>query len=177
MLSVSPLIPDSAMLDGVREYLRLDYAHDDSGLDAILLAAINQAENCTGQILIQREARQMVSAGSDWQILSAFPVVSVQSVTGIPAEGARFALSPDAYVFEHGFDGTARLRVKQPGIAGRVEVVVIAGLAASWSALPEALRLGIHRIAAHSFEQRDGSGTLPESALALLKPWRRIRLK
>ncbi len=179
MTSVDPLAPDSAMLDGVRAYLHIEDANDDGSLDTILLAAINHAETFCGQMLLQRIMRQLLPVSSTWQDLSAFPIISLQTVTGIPAEGAGFALADSAFQFERGFDGTGRIRILQPGSAGRVEVAAIAGLASGWYAIPEAIRLGILRMTGHFYAQRDGEGggAVPDSALALLRPWRRIRLK
>jgi uncharacterized phiE125 gp8 family phage protein len=69
--------------------------------------------------------------------------------------------------------------VLRPGIAGRVAVRFTAGLAPDWAALPEALRHGVLRLAAHQYRQREGDqqSALPPAAVAALwRPWRRLRL-
>jgi len=54
-----------------------------------------------------------------------------------------------------------------------------AGLAPDWDALPDGLRHGVMRLAAHQHRQREGDGAapLPPAAVAALwRPWRRLRL-
>ncbi len=178
MLSIDPLGLDGNMLDGVRSYLRIDAAEEIASLSAICLAAIGHAERFTGQFLLRRAAREILSAGSGWQSLSAFPIVSVTGVTGIPAEGASFVLAPGAWEAKIGSRGEAHLRVLQPGSAGRVEVTAQVGLAADWDDLPEVLRLALLRLGGHFYAHRDASDDAgpPLAVSALLRPWRRMRL-
>ena len=178
MLSIDPLGLDGVMLDEARAYLRIEHDEDDPPLGAIILAAIGYAERFTGQMLIRRGVREIVSAGSGWRTLSAFPVAIVSGVTGIPAEGARFALDPSAYEVKIGSRGEAYVRVLKPGSAGRAEVAGEAGLAAMWADLPELLRHGILRLVAHLHAHRDATDDTgpPAAVAALLRPWRRLRV-
>ena len=176
MLSLDPLGLDSVMLAEVRAFLRVDAGTDDSILAACAVAAIAHAEQFTRQIVIRRGAKDMTTAGTGWQILQAVPVQSVVGVVGIPAEGATFAMAASAWEAKISSRGEAYFRVLQPGAAGRVEVTLIAGLAANWAGLPESLRLGLLRLTGHFYNIRDGSDDdgHPAAALALLLPWRRI---
>ena len=178
MLSLDPLGLDSIMLDEARAYLRVEDGEDDPSLSSALLAAIGHAENFTRAIIIRRSAREIISASTGWQILQVAPVQSVSGVTGIPAEGASFALAPETWEAKIGSRGEAYVRILQPGIAGRAEISCVAGLAADWAGLPEALRLGLLRLTAHFHAHRDApdAGAPPAAALALLLPWRRMRL-
>ena len=178
MLSLDPLGLDSVMLDEVRAYVRVDAGMDDNVLTACAVAAIEHAEQFTRQILIRRGAKDMVSTGSGWQILQAMPVQSVESVMGIPAEGASFALATSAWEAKISSRGEAYFRVLQPGIAGRAEVSLIAGLSANWVGLPESLRLGLLRLSAYFYNNRDAPDDAgpPAAALALLLPFRRMQL-
>jgi uncharacterized phiE125 gp8 family phage protein len=178
MLSLDPLGLDSIMLDEARAYLRVDAAEEDASLSSALLAAIGHAENFTRIALIRRNAREIISASSGWQILQVAPVQSVLAVIGIPAEGASFVLAPDAWEAKIGSRGEAYVRILQPGSAGRAEIACLAGLAADWASLPEALRLGLLRLTAHFHAHRDDPavGGPPAAALALLLPWRRMRV-
>lgn len=178
MLSLDPLGLDSVMLDEARAYLRVEAAEEDPSLASSALAALAHAEQFMRQTLIQRMAREVLAAGSGWQTLQASPVQSVHAAAGIPAEGAVFALASTAWEAKVGSRGEAYVRVLQPGIAGRVEVSAEVGLAPDWASLPESLRLGILRLAAHFYAHRDGAeGTgPPAAALALLLPWRRMSL-
>jgi uncharacterized phiE125 gp8 family phage protein len=178
MLSLDPLGLDSIMLDEARAYLRVEDGEDDPSLSSALLAAIGHAENFTRSIFIRRTARETISASSGWQILQVAPVQSVSGVTGIPAEGASFALAPETWEAKIGSRGEAYVRISQPGSAGRAEIACVAGLAADWASLPEALRLGLLRLTAHFHTHRDAPDAAgpPAAALALLLPWRRMRL-
>ena len=178
MLSLDPLGLDSAMLAEVRAYVRVDAGVDDNILAACAVAAVEHAEQFTRQILIRRGARDIVTTGSGWQILQAMPVQSVVSVTGIPAEGARFAMAASAWETKISSRGEAYFRVLQPGIAGRAEVSLIAGLSANWASLPESLRLGLLRLASYFYNNRDAGDDAgpPAAALALLLPFRRMQL-
>ncbi len=178
MLSIDPLSLDGAMLDEAKAYLRLENEEEDAPLAAILLAALAQAERYLGLILIRRDAREILPASSAWQRLQGSPFVVASGATGIPAEGASFALASGAFAIDVDGRGDGWLRVNQPGAAGRVELAYQAGMAGSWAALPEAIRLGVLRLAAHYHAHRDdpGDGGMPDAVAALLRPWRRVRL-
>lgn len=178
MLSLDPLGLDSVMLAEVRAYLRVDAGADDSMLAACAVAAITHAEQFTRQILIRRGAQEIVTAGSGWHILQAVPVQSVVGVTGIPAEGASVAMAASAWEVKIGSRGEAYFRVLQPGIAGRAEVSLVAGVAADWASLSGSLRLGLLRLAGHFYNNRDASDDAgpPAAALALLLPFRRMQI-
>src|SRR3546814_2135654 len=61
--------------------------------------------------------------------------------------------------------------------AGRVDVTFMAGLATDWAGVPEAIRQGAVRLAAHMFAQRDGEGSAPPAVVsAPWRRWRRMRL-
>jgi uncharacterized phiE125 gp8 family phage protein len=178
MLSLDPLALDSVMLAEVRAYMRVDAGTDDSVIAACAVAAVEHAEQFTRQILIRRGAKDMVTTGSGWQILQAMPVQSIVGVKGIPAEGASLAMAASAWEAKISSRGEAYFRVLQPGIAGRAEVSLIVGLSANWASLPESLRLGLLRLTAYFYNNRDASDDAgpPAAALALLLPFRRMQL-
>lgn len=178
MLSHQALSLDGVMLDEAKAYLRLETDEDDAPLGAILLAAIGHAEGYTGQVLIRRSVSETITASADWRRLSAMPVSEIISVTGIPAEGAPFALPIENFKSEIDASGEGYLRVSQPGGAGRIAVTYIAGLSGDWSSLPESVRLGILRLTGHLYAHRDAGDDAgpPAAVAALLRPWRRMRL-
>ncbi|MBL0925732.1 MAG: hypothetical protein IBJ12_14865 [Sphingomonadaceae bacterium] len=178
MLSLDPLGLDSDMLDEARAYLHVGETDEDPSLASCLLAAVSHAEQFTRQVIFRRSTREILTAASGWQALEAVPVQTVTAVTGIPAEGPTFALASDRWEAKVGSRGEAYVRILQPGSAGRVEIGAIAGLATTWAALPESLRLGLLRLTAHFHAHRDDAGDAvpPAAALALLLPWRRMRL-
>lgn len=170
-----------AALDGARDevkaWLRLETADEDALVDRLIRSAIGYGEGFTGQALIVRDEVQRLPASREWQRLSWTPVRAITEVTGVPAEGAAFALPAGSYAVDIDGNGDGWVRVTQPGSAGRVEVTASAGLAADWAGLPEAIRQGVVRLAAHMFAQRDGDGGAPPAAVsALWRPWRRMRI-
>jgi uncharacterized phiE125 gp8 family phage protein len=178
MLSLAPLALDSIALNELRAFLRVEPDIVDSTLASSLLAALGYAEQFTRQILLRRTATEIVSSGGGWQILEALPVQSVTSATGIPAEGASYLLVVGAWEAKISSTGEAYFRVLKPGNAGRVAVAYNAGVSANWAGLPEALRMGVLRLAGHFYANRDSADDdgPPAAALALLRPWRRVRI-
>ena len=169
----------SAALTELKEWLAISTTHDDGVLAAQLRAALEMCEAFTGQMPITCAAEEVLPASTSWHSLQTRPILAVTSVEGIPGEGSRFAFAPSDYAMELDADGSARIRLLRQGAAGRVAVRFSAGLAADWSGLPEALRQGVVRLAAHQFRQRDTGDAqpLPPAAVAALwRPWRRLRL-
>lgn len=178
MLSHDALSLDSAMLDEAKAYLRIESDEEDAPLGAIILAAIGYAEAFTRQMLIRRGVTETVPTTSQWRRLMATPVKEITAVTGLPGDGASFALPPANYTVDIDSNGDGHFRVMQPGAAGRAEVTYTAGIAASWADLPEALRLGILRLTGHFHLHRDAPDDAgpPAAVTALLAPYRRMQL-
>ncbi len=112
-------------------------------------------------------------------MLATRPVQAITLVQAIPASGPRVDLAASAYAVELDADGGGKVQVTLPGDAARIAVRFTAGLAPGWEALPEALRQGVLRLAAHQHRERETSGAapLPPAAVAALwRPWRRMRL-
>jgi uncharacterized phiE125 gp8 family phage protein len=178
MLSHDALSLDSVMLDEAKAYLRIESDEEDAPLGAIILAAIGYAETFTRQLLIRREVTETMPTTSQWRRLMAMPVKEITSATGLPADGASFALPRANYTADIDNNGDAHFRVMQPGAAGRVEVRYQAGMVPAWADLPEALRLGILRLTAHFHLHRDAPDDAgpPAAVAALLTPYRRMQL-
>lgn len=177
---ITPYALAPAALTELKDWLGISSAADDTQLTALLRAAIEHCEDFTGLMPLEQTCEEILPVLSGWQALNARPVQAITQVQGIPAEGARFALSADAYAIDLTADGAGRVRVISPGAAGRVAVRSIAGLAASWTALPEALRHGILRLAASQYRARESDGLVtavpPAAVAALWRPWRRLKL-
>lgn len=173
-------IGDAALIgarEEVKAWLRLETAFEDALLDRLVRSAIGHGEGFTGQALIVREEVERLPVSREWQRLRWTPVRALTGVMGIPAEGAAFALSPESYAIDIDGNGDGWVRVTAPGAAGRIDVTASVGLAADWAGLPEAVRQGAVRLAAHMFAHRDGDGGTPPAAVsALWRPWRRMRI-
>lgn len=177
---VSPAAPQTAALAELKDWLGITTAGDDAQLAALLRAALELCEEFTGIMPLQQGCEEVLPARGDWQSLATRPIEAITGIDGIPAEGARFALPVADYAIELDADGGGRVRIENPGSAGRVAVQFTAGLAASWASLPEALRHGMLRLAAHQYRAReDGAQAAslpPASVAAQWRPWRRLRL-
>ena len=162
----------------VKAHLHITRDADDAVLTGHLRSAAALCEQFIGQSVVQRPHREALPIAREWQRLGAQPVLAITGVTGITADGDCFALASDAYAITIDADGLGRVRVLRPGSASRIEVQYTAGIAEHWGDLPEPLRQGIIRLAAHVHLARDGDGDAapPASVSALWRPWRVVRL-
>lgn len=180
MIEPSPIT--ASLLTGARAetkaFLRIDTADEDGLLDQFLADAAALAEAFTGQALFIRPFREILPARRDWSRLSIAPVRAVMAVDAVPVTGSPFALAADRYVLDIDAQGDAWVRVPHDPGTSRVSLQVSAGLAADWASLPEPVRLGILRLAAHFYSHRDAPDDAgpPAAVAALLRPWRRMRL-
>lgn len=176
---VTPAALAPAALAELKQWLGVTTAADDAPLAALLGAALETCEAFTGALPLEALCEELVPVTAGWQRLATRPVQAVTALYAIPAAGERFALPAEAYSLELEADGGARVRVTAPGAATRVAVRFTAGLAPDWAALPDGLRHGVMRLAAHQHRARDGAeaAPLPPAAVAALwRPWRRMRL-
>lgn len=175
---VAPAELPGAALDQLKRWLAIRSSGDDAALDGLIRLALETCEAFTGSMPLACLCEDVLPASGEWLSLSARPVSAIAGVEAIPAEGARFALAPDAYEIDIAADGTGRIRVTRQGSAGRVAVRYTAGLSPAWELLPEALRHGVIRLAAHHWRERDTAADAapPAVVAALWRPWRRMRL-
>ncbi len=167
-----------AALDDLKQWLAIRSGADDAALSALLAAACEACEGFTGTMPLTQGCEAILPATGQWQALPVRPVHAVTEVAGLPAEGSAFALAGGHYEIELEADGTALIRVLHQGAAGRIIVRFLAGLAPEWGLLPEGLRHGILRLAAHLHRARDSGDTSapPAAVTALWRPWRQVRV-
>jgi uncharacterized phiE125 gp8 family phage protein len=176
---VTPPVLSPSALAELKQWLGITTTQDDTPLGNLLRAALETCEAFTGVVPIEAACEEILPLSSDWQKLVTRPVQAITAVQAIPATGARSDLASSAYAIDLDTDGGGRVMVTAPGNAARLAVRFTAGLAASWEALPEGLRHGILRLAAHQHREREtsGAGPIPPAAVAALwRPWRRMRL-
>lgn len=175
---VPPVLAPEA-LDELKNWLAISIPQDDVSLTALLSSAAEMCEAFTRQMPLEVQAEEMLPATHDWQCLSTHPVQAITSVEQVLADGTRTPLGSGSHAIDLTADGGARVRLLSPSASGRIAVQFTAGIAPSWASLPEGLRHGIIRLAAHNYRQRDldaAKAVPPAAVAALWSPWRRLRL-
>jgi uncharacterized phiE125 gp8 family phage protein len=164
----------------LKAFLRIGNSEEDALLAAIVRAAAETCEAFTGTALLVREVKEIMAASTVWSKLSVSPVRAIEGVETIDGDGAAAALAAGDYALDIDAAGDGWARIAKPTGARRVCVTYSAGMASDPNGLPEALRHGIVRLAAHLYAHRDAGGEdtagPPAAVTALWRPWRRLRL-
>ena len=194
MLTIDPVPLTDDAIDDVKTYLRIDTPDDDALIASLIASALTRAEEFCGQLLIIRNVIEQIATGStparpsqlwqgrgacDWQVLSMLPVTSIGQINSLALDGTTTPLIPAQFSIDIMADGSGWVQVVDAAIVGRAEVMYTAGQAANWDALPEGLRFGVIRLAAYLYTSRDAAVDAgpPTAVAALLRPYRRMRLK
>ena len=157
----------------MKAFLRIGHDGEDDLLGALIRSASEMCESFTGRALLPRDLKETLPASSAWTRLGAGPVRSIAGV-----ETTSGPLPIDAYATDIDAAGDGWVRVLSAGGARVVRIAYAAGLAAEADGLPEALRHGVMRLAAHFYthrEREDGAGP-PAAVTALWRPWRKVRI-
>ncbi|MFN3351856.1 hypothetical protein [Pseudorhodoplanes sp.] len=166
--------PAAVALDEVNAFLRVATSEEDALIAGFVRSASAACEAFTGLPLMTREVREIVVPGS-WRRLEARPVQAIEAVAAVANDGAETLLAADTYRIDIDAAGDGWVRV--PSSERRASVRYTAGLAGDWNGLPEPLRQGIVRLAAHLYAERSGTASPPPACVtALWRPWRRMRL-
>ncbi|WP_067737924.1 head-tail connector protein [Novosphingobium naphthalenivorans] len=171
-----PVLPGTALTE-LKQWLGVTTTADDAPLLSLLTAALDVCEGFTGQMPLEAECEEVLPATAGWHALATRPVQAILSAEALAPDGTRTPLDAVAYAIDLQAGGTGCIRL--PGGDARVAVRFTAGLAADWDALPEALRHGLVRLAAHQHRERENEGAAPlppASVAALWRPWRRVHL-
>jgi uncharacterized phiE125 gp8 family phage protein len=178
MLSAEPLLLPEAAVAEAKAYLRIVGADEDALVGRLVRSAVELGERFTGQALIMRAFDEVLPASGAWSRLAATPVRSIAGVEALAADGTAAPIAANAYAIDIDANGDGWVRLTAPVDAPRVRVSFEAGMTAEWEALPEPLRQGAVRLAAHFYTHRDdaeGEGP-PAAVTALWRPYRRMRL-
>lgn len=181
MIASDAIVLPPGARDEAKAYLRMVGSDEDALIDRLIKAAAELAERFTGQVLLARTVRETVAvpAGSDlsWLRLARAPV---RAITGVEAVGEGFpeALAAEDYAVDIDSNGDGWIRLLRRPATRCVAATYEAGLSAEWTGVPESIRQGVVRLAAHLFANRDRAEAPPPPAAvtALWRPWRRMRL-
>ena len=170
----------SAALSELKAWLGITRTADDGELASLMRAAFDVCEGFTGTMPLQSGCEDVLEASGDWQVRSARPVTAITAMAGLSVAGVRTALAASYYELDIAADGTGRGPLRRPRHRTRVVVTSVARTASDAAAMPDAIRHGVIRLAAHQHRARDDekkSATLPPAVVAALwRPWRRMRL-
>ncbi|TYC85457.1 hypothetical protein [Novosphingobium sp. BW1] len=170
-------LPSSALAE-LKQWLGITTGYDDDALASLLGAALETCEAFTGLLPLESTCEEVLPSSRDWTSLATRPVQAITALEILGADGSRTPVPASDYALDLEADGTGRVHLLSFA-AGRLAVRFTAGLAADWDALPDTLRHGIVRLAAHQHREREGGGASPlppASVAALWRPWRRMRL-
>lgn len=174
----APAAATPVALDEVKAFLRLEAGEEDALVAGLVRSATALCERFVGRALISREVVETLPASGAWRRLSVTPVIAVTGVEAIGEDGSSEALAVGDYEIDIDAHGDGWVRLTAPEEARRVRVTYEAGLGVDWNAVPEPLRQGITRLAAHLYAHRDAADEAgpPAAVAALWRPWRRMRL-
>jgi uncharacterized phiE125 gp8 family phage protein len=164
-------------LEEVKAFLRISGSEEDALLAGLVRSAGQLCEAFTKVALIEREVEERLAARESWMRLGQTPVQAILSVAASPMPGEEDPLPSGDYAIDIDAAGDGWVRVLRRG-CGRIVVRYKAGQAPDWNGVPEPLRHGVVRMAAHFYTHRDtqdASGP-PAAVTALWLPYRRLRL-
>lgn len=191
LTELSSVGDDALPVQQFAEHLRLGTEFAETALQNDLLsiylrAAIAAIEGKTGRVILQKNFSWQVTGWRyvDHQVLPARPVVSVTALRTFDRAGAVTDHGPDTYDFvaDDSVPSIQSVGSSLPSIAdgGSAEIEFVAGHGAIWAEVPNDLQQAVIILASQFYENRTGapdpSGVLPMAVLALIEPYRPIRL-
>ena len=175
--SEPPALPVNA-LNELKDYLRITLSNEDAKLYSLIRASTAICANFTGAPPIMCKFKEELGIQKDWQYLSRSPVIMIESVQGLSAGGEAIALPVQNYAIDINAQSKGRVLIHNGLNHSRIRVIYSAGLSENWAMLPDPLRNGIIRLAAHIYSNRnlDARAQPPVAIAALWQPYRRMRL-
>ena len=163
-------------VEELKDWLRIVGSEEDALLAGLIRSATELCEQFTRLALIEREVEQVLPARPVWTRLEQGPVRAILGVSALSADSEAAPLASGDYAVDIDAAGEGWVRILSSGEARRVRVRYRAGLGADWNAVPEPLRHGILRMAAHLYSHRDDGAAPPAAVAALWLPYRKLRL-
>ena len=191
LTEVSSVALAALPVQGLKDHLRLgtgfaDGAMQDGLIESYLRAALAAIEGRTGKAILQRRFKLVLDQwrSAEEQALPVAPVVAIESVTLVAADGSSTVVQPAAYRLAADFQRPklAAVGYLLPNVPtdGRGEIVFDAGFGAGWAQVPADLQQAVMLLAGQYYEQRnDFAGAvagLPQPVQALIERWRTVRV-
>lgn len=173
--STPPALPVNA-LNELKDYLRISLPNEDAKLYGLIRASLDICATFIGSPPLMQNFTEEMPIAKGWQNLSKSPVISIESVVGLSANGAAIVLPVDSYAIDINAGAVGRVHIIKAHDAQRIKVIYSAGYSEDWDMLSDQLRSGIIRLAAHIYSNRDLDAQPPLAITALWQPYRRMRL-
>ena len=177
MVTGDPLIAGPAALAEAKSYLRIEGTDEDPLIERLVGSAAALGEQFTGQVLIARSFVETLAASTAWARLHRSPAVAIAGVEAL-IDGVASALPSGSFAIDIDASGYGWVRLTGGQAASTIRVSYTAGMATQWAELPEPLRQGTVRLAAHLYSHRSASDDAgpPAVVTTLWRPYRRMRL-
>jgi uncharacterized phiE125 gp8 family phage protein len=175
---IEPAMLAPTALIEAKALLRLETVDEEALLAAQLRTALELAEDFTGSVWLEASYRETRSLCRE-MILQKRPVQRLTGLRVSYANGSDVALDPTLQIMQISDHGEAMLTIANSVLEGdKIIISYQAGAYTDWTYLPEGLRMGILRMAAHLFTWRDDSMSIgvPGAVAALWHPYKKLRL-
>lgn len=162
-----------------KAHLRLEHTADDDLVGALVVAARQYCEAFTGRALVAQTWKLTLPAFEECIALPKPPILSVESVKYLDADGVERTISADEYmVVSDQYSAALSPDYGQSWPAARlqqdaVRITFTAGYGGPGD-VPQVLKQGMLLHLAQLYENREGAGALPQAVPVLYWPYRAL---
>lgn len=180
---LEPADVSGSALAELKSWLGISRPNEDDLLVGLLQASLEMCEAFTGQAPLSQLIEERIPVLAGHHCSSSRPVTAFIAAEILAPDGTATALDPSDFELELRTAGNACLQLFSDVEGQAISIQLRVGIAASWEAVPAALKQGLIRLSAFQYRDRDrtiGSKTgavPPASVTALWRPWRTIRLQ
>ena len=151
---------DFISLEEAKEFLRVDFADEDSLITSFIGSAVEQIEKATEERLYQRD--EVIVTKQDIYTLLSYPVNQIKSVVDKYGNAVEFeAETIEDTLISLPCDQTKKIITVD---VGYTEV----------NPAPKSLKEACLQLIEHKYNNRSASGAIPESILQTIAPYRRL---
>ena len=188
-ISVSaPPAAEPVLIADMKDWIKVDFADDDTIITALIVAARFWAEGYTNRAFITQTLFSYFTENEQEMHIPRPPIQSITKVETIRQDDTQ-ELTKDSDYFEFGVDDlfirversevTKNARHPRERLLDRdLKVTAVHGYGNAGTDVPESILTGIKMIVAHSYEHRGDGGKMevPAAARFMLDPFKIIRL-